>query len=70
MYKEFVRFGNDLAIERYSMICRTLYSQMGKIDNHNEAFTQAVNLTAKWPCAFRLMYQRNKTVNLDEKQNC
>ena len=67
-YKESVRFGNGLAIEGVWMICPALYSQMGKINYRDEAFTHTVNAIAKWPRAFRLMYQRNKTVNLDGKQ--
>lgn len=67
-YKESVRFGNGMAIEGVWMILPALYSQMGKINYRDEAFSHTVNAIAKWPLAFRLMYQRNKTVNLDGKR--
>ena len=67
-YKESVRFGNGLAIEGVWMICPALYLQMGKINYRDKAFTHTVNAIAKWRRAFRLMYQRNKTINLDGKQ--
>ena len=40
----------------------------GKINYCDEAFTHTVNAIAKWPIAYRLMYQRNRTVNLEGKQ--
>ena len=67
-YKESVRNGNGLALEGVWMICPALYSQMGKINYRDEAFTHTVNAIAKWPIAYRLMYQRNRTVNLEGKQ--
>ena len=66
-YKESVRYGNGVALEGV-WICPALYSQMGKINYHAEAFTHTVNAIAKWPKAYRLMYQRNRTVNLHGKQ--
>ena len=41
---------------------------MGKINYRDEAFSQVVNSIAKWPLAYRLMYQQNRTVNLDGHQ--
>jgi hypothetical protein len=67
-YKESVRNGNGLALEGVWMVCPALYSQMGKTNYRNEAFTHTVNAIAKWPLAYRLLYQRNRTVNLDGKQ--
>ena len=57
-YEESVRFGNGLTIEEVWTICPALYSQMGKINYRDEAFTHSENAIAKWPCAFWLMYQR------------
>ena len=67
-YKESVRYGNGVALEGVWMICPALYCQMGKINYRDEAFTHTVNAIAKWPKAYRLMYQRNRTVNLEGKQ--
>ena len=64
-YKESVRYGNGVALEGVWMICPALYSQMRKINYRDEAFIHTVNAIAKWPLAFRRMYQRNRTVNLD-----
>lgn len=49
------------------MICPALFSQMHKTNYRDEAFTHTVNAIAKWPLAYRLMYQRNRTVSLDGK---
>ena len=38
-----------------------------KTNYRDEAFTHTVNAIAKWPLAYRLMYQRNRTFNLDGK---
>ena len=38
-----------------------------KTNYRDEAFTHTVNAIAKWPLAYRLMYQRNRTVSLDGK---
>ena len=38
-YKESVRYGNGVALEGVWMICPALYSQMGKINCRDEAFT-------------------------------
>ena len=65
-YKESVQNGNGLALEGVWMICPALYSQMGKINYRDEAFT--VNAIAKWPIAYWLMYQRNRMGNLEGKQ--
>ena len=67
-YKESARYGNGVALEGVWMICPALYCQMGKINYRDEAFTHTVNAIAKWPNAYRLMYQRNRTVNLEGKQ--
>ncbi len=67
-YKESVRNGNGLALEGVWMVCPALYSQMGKTNYRDEAFTHTVNAIVKWPLAYRLLYQRNRTVNLDGKQ--
>ena len=50
------------------MLCPALFCQMGKINYRYEAFTHIVNATAKRPYAYRLMYQRNKTINLEGRQ--
>ena len=65
MLQYFIRNGNGHAIEGVWMLCSALFCQMGKINYRDEAFTHVVNAIAKWPYAYRLMYQRNKTVNLD-----
>ena len=64
----FFRHGNGHAIEGVWMLCPALFCQMGKINYRDEAFIHTVNATAKWPYAYRLMYQRNKTINLEGKQ--
>ena len=50
------------------MICPALFSQMNKTNYRDEAFTHTVNAIAKWPLAYRLMYQQNRTVSLDGTQ--
>jgi hypothetical protein len=64
----FIRHGNGHAIEGVWMLCPALFCQMGKINYRYEAFTHIVNATAKRPYAYRLMYQRNKTINLEGRQ--
>ncbi len=41
---------------------------MNKTNYRDEAFTHTVNAIAKWPLAYRLMYQQNRTVSLDGTQ--
>ena len=60
--------GNGKAIEDVWMICPALFSQMNKTNCRDEAFTHTVNAIAKWPLAYRLMYQQNRTVSLDGTQ--
>ena len=50
------------------MLCPGLYSKMRKTNYRDEAFTHTVNAMAKWTLAYRLMYQRNRTVNLDGRK--
>lgn len=50
------------------MICPALFSQMNKTNYRDEAFTHNVNAIAKWPLAYRLIYQQNRTVSLDVTQ--
>ena len=45
----------------------SLYCQMDKINYRDEAFTHTVNAIAKWPRAYPLVCQRNRTVNLEGK---
>lgn len=63
-YKESVHQGNGLSIEGVWMLCPALFCQVGKINYRDEAFTQ-INTIAKWPLAYRKLYQQNRTVNLD-----
>ena len=67
-YKESIRNGNGIAIEGVWMLLPALYVAVGKTNYKDEAFTQIVNSIAKWPLAFRKLYQQNRTVNLDGKQ--
>lgn len=67
-YKESIRNGNGMAIEGVWMLCPGIYTQMGKTNYRDESFTQIVNTIAKWPLAYRMMYQQNRTVNLDNQQ--
>jgi hypothetical protein len=46
------------------MLCPALFCQVGKINYRDEAFAQIVNSIAKWPLAYRKLYQQNGTVNL------
>ena len=63
-YKESVRQGNGISIEGVWMLCPALFCQVGKINYCDEAFTQIVNSIAKWPLAYRRLYQQNRTVNV------
>ncbi len=47
------------------MLCPALYCAIGKTNYKNEAFTHVVNGIAKWPIAYRKMYQQNRMINLD-----
>jgi hypothetical protein len=67
-YKESVRYGNGIALEGVWMLLPGLYSQMGKTNYRDEAFTHTVNTIANWPLAYRSMYRRNRTVNLDGRE--
>ena len=60
--------GNGMAIEVVWMTLPALYIQVGKTNYKDEAFTQFVNSIAKWPVAYRKMFQMNKTINLDGKK--
>ena len=46
------------------MLCPALFCQVGKINYRDKAFTQIVNSIAKWPLAYRRLYQQNRTVNV------
>lgn len=67
-YRESVRNGNGEAIEGVWMLCPALYAQVGKTNYRDESLTHLTNVLGKWPLAYRYMYQRNRTVNLDGKQ--
>lgn len=67
-YKESVRNGNGEAIEGVWMLCPALYAQIGKTNYSDESLTYLTNVLAKWPLAYRYMYLRNRSVNLDGKQ--
>ena len=60
--------GNGMAIEVVWMTLPALYIQVGKTNYKDEAFTQFVNSIAKWPVAYRKMFQMNRTINLDGKK--
>ena len=64
-YKQSVRHGNGIAIEGIWILCPPLYCTVGKTNYKGEAFTHIVNGIAKWPIAYRKMYQQNRTINLD-----
>ena len=67
-YKESVRHGNGIAIEGVWMLCPALCCAVGKTNYKDEAFTHVVNIIAKWPIAYRKMYQQNRTINLDRSK--
>lgn len=67
-YKESIRHGNGLAIEGVWMLCPQLYAPLGKINYRDESFTMVVNTIAKWPLAYRKMYQQNRCVNVNGKK--
>ena len=67
-HKESVRYGNGVALEGVWMLCPSLYCALGKINYRDESFTMIVNSMAKWPLAYRKMYQTNRTVSLDGKR--
>ena len=67
-YKESIRYGNGHAIETVWMLIPDLYAQVGKINYRDESLIHLVNVTTKWPLAYRKMYQRNRTVNLEGVQ--
>ena len=66
-YKESVRQGNGSSIEAVWMLCPPLFCQVGKTNYRDEAFTHSVNSVAKWPLAYRKLYNQNRTVNLHGK---
>ena len=49
-----------LANEGVWMLCPQLYAPLGKVNYRDESFTMVVNAIAKWPPAYRKMYQQNK----------
>ncbi|CAB3997120.1 Hypothetical predicted protein [Paramuricea clavata] len=63
-YKESIRQGNGFSVEGVWMLCPALFCQVGKINYRDESFTQIVNSIAKWPLAYRKLYQQNRTINL------
>ena len=65
--KESTRYGNGVSMEGVWMLCPPLYSQLGKTNYRDEAFTQCVNAVAHLPLAYRKMYQQNRSVNVDGK---
>ncbi|KAJ7387577.1 hypothetical protein OS493_000911 [Desmophyllum pertusum] len=67
-YKESIKNGNGEATEGVWMHCPALYVQVGKTNYRDESLSHLTNVLAKWPLAYRKMYQRNRTVNLDGKQ--
>lgn len=67
-YKESIRNGNGVALEGVWMLCPALFTSVAKTNYRDEAFTHVVNSIAKWPLAYRKLYQQNRTVNLDGKQ--
>lgn len=67
-YKESIRHGNGIAIEGVWMKCPPLYAALGKTNYRDESLTMVVNSIAKWPLAYRKMYQQNRTVNLSGKR--
>ena len=64
-YKESVRNGNGVAIEGVWMLCPRLFCQVNKTNYRDEAFIHISNVLARWPTAYRKLYQQNRTVNVD-----
>ena len=50
------------------MLCPALFTAVGKTNYRDESFTQVVNSIAKWPLAYRKLYQQNRTINWDGKK--
>jgi hypothetical protein len=67
-YKESIRNGNGVALEGVWMLCPALFTAVEKTNYRDESFTQVVNSIAKWPLAYRKLYQQNRTINLDGKK--
>jgi hypothetical protein len=67
-YRESVRNGDREAIEGVWMLLPAIYAQIGKTNYRDESLTHLTNVLAKWPLAYRRMYQRNRTINLDGRQ--
>ncbi len=67
-YKESIRNGNGVALEGVWMLCPALFTAVGETNYRDESFTQVVNSVAKWPLAYRKLYQQNRTINLDVKK--
>ena len=67
-YKESIRNGNGMAIEGVWMLCPQLYTPLRKVNYRDESFTMVVNTIAKWPLAYRKMYQQNRCVNVNGKK--
>ena len=67
-YKESIRNGNGIALEGVWMLCPALFTAVGKTNYRDESFTQVVNSIAKWPLAYRKLYQQNRTINLNGKK--
>ena len=65
-YRECIRNGE--AIEGVWMLLPALYAQVGKTNYRDESLTHLTNVLGKWPLAYRKMYQRNRTINLDGRQ--
>jgi hypothetical protein len=63
-YKESVRHGNGEAVEGVWMACPQLYSVLNKVNYRDESFTMTVNAIARWPLAYRKMYQQNRSVSI------
>ena len=64
-YKESVKNGNGVAIEGVWMLCPRLFCQVNKTNYRDEAFIHTSNVLARWPTAYRKLYQQNRTVNVD-----
>ena len=67
-YRASVRNGNGEAIEGVWMLLPALYAQVGETNYRDESLSHLTNVIAKWPLAYRKMYQRNRTINLDGRQ--
>ena len=50
------------------MLLPALFTAVEKTNYRDESFTQVVNSIAKWPLAYRKLYQQNRTINLDAKK--